>query len=149
MRLNKQLLLGRVGRKGAELRYNATGTPTCVVETNKPGADGQVYTSFHKVDITGRFAEDLSVTLEPGDEILVEGEHPYRSTVDPKTPQKKTARGLSTWGVEPAHPSPCGRRARRGHARSRPGRTGGEDHRPERTCGRQSVAARTVAALRL
>jgi hypothetical protein len=44
--LNKQLLLGRVGRKGAELRYNAKGTQTCtlVVEMDKPGADGQVYT---------------------------------------------------------------------------------------------------------
>jgi single-stranded DNA-binding protein len=99
--LNKQLLLGRVGAKGPELRYNAKGTPYCslVVETDKAGTDGQVYTSYHRVEITGRFAEDLSVTLEPGDEILVEGEHQYRSTVDAKTGQKKTTCVLSTWGV--------------------------------------------------
>jgi hypothetical protein len=97
--LNKPLLLGRVGRKGPELRYNATGTPcrALAVETDKAGADGQVDTS--KVDITGRFAEDLSVTLEPGDAILVAGAHHYRPTVDPKTPQKHPTCGLSTWGV--------------------------------------------------
>jgi primosomal replication protein N len=98
--VNRQPLWGRVGAKGAELRYNAKGTPCCslVVETDNAGPDGQVYMSS-KVEITGRFAEDLSVSLEPGAEILVAGEHRYRPTVDPKTQQKNTTGGLSTWGV--------------------------------------------------
>jgi hypothetical protein len=99
--INTQILPSCIGAKGPELHDNAKGTPTCamVVETDKAGADGQVYTSFHKVDITGRLAEALSVTLAPGDEILVDGEYHDRSTVDPKTPQKNTSCGLSTWGV--------------------------------------------------
>jgi single-stranded DNA-binding protein len=99
--VNRQQLLGRISSRGPELRYNAKGTAYCslVLETDKPGPDGQVYTSYHRVEITGKFAQDLSVTLEPGDEILVEGEHQYRSSVDPKTQAKKTTCVLSTGWV--------------------------------------------------
>lgn len=85
MHLNRQQLLGRISNRLPELRYNARDTPYCTLtlEIEKPGSDGQVYTSYHKVEIMGRFAQDLSVTLAPGDEILVEGEHQYRSTGDP------------------------------------------------------------------
>jgi Single-strand binding protein family len=99
--INKRILPGRIGAKGAELRYNAKGTPYCslVVETDKTGPDGQVYTSSHKLEITGRLAEDPSVSLEPGAKILVAGAPHDRPTVAPKTPHKKTTCGLSTWGV--------------------------------------------------
>jgi single-stranded DNA-binding protein len=105
--LNKQLLLGRIGARGVKLTYNHSGTPICTVplETDKAGKDGKVYTSYHRVEITGRFAEDLSVTLEPGDEILCEGEHQYRSTVDPKSGEKKTTCVLSTWGISQRTPA--------------------------------------------
>ena len=75
MDLNRQLLLGRISRQ-PELRYNAKGTAYCslTLAIDKPSADGQVYTSWHQVEIIGKFAQDLSVTLEVGDEILVEGE---------------------------------------------------------------------------
>jgi hypothetical protein len=66
-----------------------------VVETDKAGADGQVYTS--KVDTTGRLAGDLSVTLVPGAAILVAGAPHDRLTVDPETPQKHPTGGLATW----------------------------------------------------
>jgi hypothetical protein len=66
--IHKPILPGRIGAKGPELRCDATGTPyrALVVETDKAGADGQVYMSFHQVEITGRLAGALSVTLEPG-----------------------------------------------------------------------------------
>jgi hypothetical protein len=66
--INTPILPGRISAKGPELRCDATGTPyrALVVETDKAGADGQVDMSFHKVEIIGRFAEALSVTLEPG-----------------------------------------------------------------------------------
>ena len=72
---------------------------------DKPSADGQVYTSWHQVEIIGKFAQDLSVTLEVGDEILVEGEHQHRSLVDPKTSEKKKWCVLSTWGVSQRIPA--------------------------------------------
>jgi single-stranded DNA-binding protein len=105
--LNKQLLLGRIGARGVKLTYNSSGTPICTVplETEKAGKDGKVYTSYHRVEITGRFAEELSVSLEAGDEILCEGEHQYRSTVDPKSGEKKTTCVLSTWGIAQRTPA--------------------------------------------
>jgi hypothetical protein len=101
MHLNKPPLPGCVGRQGAELRHDATDTPTCalVVETDKAGTDGQVYASFHEVDLIGRLAKDLSVTLESGDAILVAGAPHDRPTVGPKTPQQHPTGGLSTRGV--------------------------------------------------
>jgi single-stranded DNA-binding protein len=107
MHVNKQLLLGRIGAKGAELRYNAHGTPYCslTLEIDKAGKDGPIYTNYHRIEITGRFSEELAVTLDPGDEILVEGEHQYRSTIDPKTQQKKTTCVLSTWGIQQRIPA--------------------------------------------
>jgi hypothetical protein len=76
--INTRILPGHIGAKGPELRCDATGTPypALVVETDKAGAGGQVYMSFHKVEITGRFAEALSVTLEPGlvGKIIVQSE---------------------------------------------------------------------------
>lgn len=68
-----------------------------------------MYTSYHRVEITGRLSEELAVTLEPGDEILIEGEHQYRSVIDAKTGQKKTTCVLSTWEINqrlPAGTSP-------------------------------------------
>jgi single-stranded DNA-binding protein len=109
--VNRQQLLGRISSCGAELRYNAKGTPYCslTLETDKIGPDGQkTYTSYHRVEITGRLAEDLSVTLEAGDEILVEGEHQYRSSVDPKTQAKKTTCVLSTGWVNQRQPALAG-----------------------------------------
>jgi single-stranded DNA-binding protein len=58
------------------------------------------------VEITGKFAESCAETLEPGDEILCEGEHQYRSVVDPKTHEKKTKCVLSTWAVSQRVPAP-------------------------------------------
>jgi single-strand DNA-binding protein len=100
---NRQTLLGRISKR-PELRYNTKGTPYCslTLAVDKPGRDeGQVYTSWHQVEITGRFAEDLSVTLEAGDEILVEGEHQHRSLIDPKTVEKKKWCVLSDLGHSP------------------------------------------------
>jgi single-stranded DNA-binding protein len=91
MHLNKQLLLGRIGARDVGLTYNSTGTPVCSipVDTNKVGKDDKVYTSNHRVEITGRYAELCASELEPGDEILVAGEHQYRPISDPKTKEKK------------------------------------------------------------
>ena len=100
MHVNRQTLLGRISKR-PELRYNAKGTPFCslTLAIEKSGREGQVYTSWHQVEISGKFAEELSVTLEAGDEILVEGEHQHRSLVDPRTQEKKKWCVLSTWGV--------------------------------------------------
>jgi single-stranded DNA-binding protein len=108
--LNKQLLPGRISARGPKLTYNSAGTPICsfTVEIDKPGKDGKVYTSFHTVEITGRYAEPCAEQLEPGDEILVEGEHQYRSSVDPKTKEKRTRCVLSTWGVSQRTPASVG-----------------------------------------
>jgi hypothetical protein len=76
--INKPIFPGRIGAKGPALRCDAKDTPyrALVVETDKAGADRQVYMSFHKVAIIGRFAEPLSVTLEPSlvGKIIVQSE---------------------------------------------------------------------------
>jgi single-stranded DNA-binding protein len=105
MHCTRYLILGRVSSRGPKLTYNSAATPICslVLEVDKVGRDGKVYTGYHKVEITGKFAEPCAEELEAGDEILVEGEHQCRSMVDPKTKEKKTTCVLSTWGVSQRH----------------------------------------------
>ena len=90
--INKPILPGRISAKGPELRCDAKGTPyrALVVETDKAGADGQVYMSFHEVEITGRFAGALSVTLEPGlvGKIIVQSELAGDSLRHPEQAQR-------------------------------------------------------------
>jgi hypothetical protein len=73
LHLNRELLLGRLGPRGVRLTDNASATPTCsfVLEVDKIGRDGKVYTSFHSVEITGKHAEPCAEQRLPGDEVLV------------------------------------------------------------------------------
>jgi single-stranded DNA-binding protein len=100
MHLNRQQLLGRLSRL-PKLDYKSNGTPFCTftLEVDSPDEAGQLHTGYHRVEITGRHAERWAATLEPGDEVYVEGQHQYRSTVDPKTQAKVVKCVLSTWGV--------------------------------------------------
>jgi len=107
MHVNRQILLGRIGPRGVRLTYNSAGTPICTLtlEIDKVGRDQKTYTSFHTVEITGKHAEPCAEQLLPGDEVLVEGEHQYRSTIDPKTQEKRTKCVLSTWGITQRMPA--------------------------------------------
>jgi hypothetical protein len=64
--VNRQLLLGRIGPRGVRLTYNSNGMPLCslTLEIDKPGKQGDVYTSYHTVEITGRYAEQCAAELE-------------------------------------------------------------------------------------
>jgi len=94
MHMTRYLVPGRISARRVKLTYTQAATPVCslVLEVDKPSRDGTVYTGYHKVEITGKFAEACAEELEAGDEILVEGEHQYRSTVDPKTKGKDDVR---------------------------------------------------------
>jgi single-stranded DNA-binding protein len=101
MHINVCTLVGRVSKAGPKLSYASSGTPVCslVVEVDEQAGE-QVYTTYIPVDITGRYAEQTSIEVEAGDEVMISGKLKYRSVVDQKTQQKTSKLIVSSWGIQ-------------------------------------------------
>jgi single-stranded DNA-binding protein len=104
MHVNTVMLIGPVGTRGVKLSYSEQAVPTCTfwLEVEEPGKGGQLYTSYIPVEVTGKYAEDAAATLEPGDEVLLDGWLKYRSTVSPQTQEKAGRLVVRTWMVTKA-----------------------------------------------
>lgn len=81
--LNKAMIMGRLGND-PELKYTANQTPVCnlsVATSKKWVKDGQKQevTSWHKVVVYGKQAENCNKFLAKGREVFIEGELNYRS----------------------------------------------------------------------
>jgi single-stranded DNA-binding protein len=100
-------MIGRVSPKGAALRYAESGTPCCsfVLEVDEV-TQGKTYTTYIPCEITGKYAEDTSVTIEPGDVLQISGKWKYKSTVDQKTGAKVSKPVVSSWGISQREPAP-------------------------------------------
>jgi single-stranded DNA-binding protein len=102
MHVNVCTLVGRVSPAGPKLSYASSGTPICslVVEIDEFGPGEKVFTTWLPVRITGKYAEQSSVDLEPGDIVMVSGKLKYESTMDVKTQQKTSKLIVSSWGIQ-------------------------------------------------
>ncbi len=91
MHLNSCLMIGRVSPKGAQLRYAESGTPLCsfVLEVDEV-SNGKTFTTYIPCEVSGKYAEQTSVEVEPGDVLQVSGKWKYKPVVD----QKSGAKGL-------------------------------------------------------
>jgi single-stranded DNA-binding protein len=101
MHVNVCTVVGRVSKAGPRLTYTESGTPVCslVVEVDELSG-GRIFTTYLPVDITGRYAEQSSVDLEPGDVVQISGKLKYKSTVDKRTQEKTSKLIISTWGIQ-------------------------------------------------
>lgn len=68
MHLNSCLMIGRVSPRGAQLRCAENGTPLCsfVLEIDEISG-GKTYTMLIPCEVTGQYAEQTSVEIEPSD----------------------------------------------------------------------------------
>jgi single-stranded DNA-binding protein len=100
--VNVCTLVGRVSPAGPKLSYASSGTPICslVVEVDEMGPGEKIFTTWLPVRITGKYAEQSSVDLEPGDIVMVSGKLKYESTMDVKTQQKTSKLIISSWGIQ-------------------------------------------------
>jgi single-stranded DNA-binding protein len=105
--LNSCLMIGRVSPKGPALRYAETGTPFCsfVLEVDEV-TNGKTFTTYIPCEITGKFAEDTSTTIEAGDVLQISGKWKYKSVVDQKSGAKVSKPVVSSWGVAQRIPAP-------------------------------------------
>ena len=57
--VNRVLLLGRLGRRGAELRYNTNGSPCAsfTIDLVEVSSTGQCYTTYIACECWGKKAE--------------------------------------------------------------------------------------------
>jgi hypothetical protein len=85
--LNSCLMIGRVSPRGAQLRCAENGTPLCsfVLEIDEVGS-GKTFTTFVPCEITGKYAEESSVTIEPGDVLQTERNVRYAAIMDRRFP---------------------------------------------------------------
>jgi single-stranded DNA-binding protein len=102
------ILLGRVTTAGPKLTYpeKLGGHPTCSfwVQVDEPGKDGQIYSSYLPVEITGKHAEDVASELNPGDEVCLDGKLKYKTTIG-KDGHKRGSVIVTAWFVTRA-PTP-------------------------------------------
>jgi single-stranded DNA-binding protein len=105
--VNVCTLVGRVSQAGAKLTYASSGTPICslVVEVDEMGPGEKIFTTWLPVRITGRYAEQSSIDLEPGDIVQISGKLKYESSMDVKTQQKTSKLVISTWGIQQRQPA--------------------------------------------
>ena len=105
MHLNSCVMIGRVSAKGPQLRYAESGTPFCsfVLEVDEL-SQGKTYTTYIPCEITGKYAEQTSVDIEPGDVLQIAGKWKYKSTVDQKTGAKVSKPIVSSWGISQRYP---------------------------------------------
>jgi single-stranded DNA-binding protein len=106
MHLNSCTMIGCVSSKGAALRSTESGAPFCsfVLEVDEL-SQGKVYTTWIPIEIVGKHAEQTSMDLEAGDEVLVSGKWKYKSTVDQKSGVKMSKPMVSTWGIQQRQPA--------------------------------------------
>jgi single-stranded DNA-binding protein len=109
MHVNVSTIVGRVN-KPPQLRYAENGTPCCslVVEVEEHGKDGATFLTWLPVEISGRYAEQTSVEVEAGDEVLISGKLKYKSPIDSKTQQKTSKLIVSSWGIQQRIPALAG-----------------------------------------
>jgi hypothetical protein len=63
-------------------------------------ADTPVYTTYIPCEITGKYAEESAVTIEPGDVLQIAGKWTYKpGVIDPKTGAKIAKPVVSSWGA--------------------------------------------------
>jgi single-stranded DNA-binding protein len=105
--VNTCTLVGRVSPAGPKLSYASSGTPICslVVEVDEMGLGEKIFTTWLPVRITGKYAEQTSVDLEPGDIVQISGKLKYESAVDQKSQQKSSELVISTWGISQRQPA--------------------------------------------
>ncbi len=78
MSLNKIILIGNIGRE-ADLRYTPQGTPVCnfTLATNEkrrsPSGESETITTWFRVTLWGKQAENLHRYLQKGKQVYVEG----------------------------------------------------------------------------
>lgn len=143
MHLNSCLMIGRVSAKGPQLRYTESGTPCCsfVLEVDEV-TNGKTYTTFIPCEITGKYAEDTSVTIEAGDILQIAGKWKYKSTVDQKSGVKVSKPVVSSWGVAQRIPALSeSAQAERSDAPEYPEQGGEPPTRPEPKARRPRLAA--------
>jgi single-stranded DNA-binding protein len=106
MHLNSCTMIGRISAKSPSLRYPESGAPFCsfVLEVDEL-SQGKVYTTWIPIEIVGKHAEQTSMDLEAGDEVLVSGKWKYKSTVDQKSGVKMSKPVVSTWGIQQRQPA--------------------------------------------
>jgi single-stranded DNA-binding protein len=105
--LNSCLMIGRVSPRGAHLRYAESGTPFCsfMLEIDEV-TDGKVYTTFIPCEITGKYAQQTAIALEPGDVVQISGKWRYKPVVvDQKSGAKISKPVVSSWGVSQRQPA--------------------------------------------
>jgi single-stranded DNA-binding protein len=105
--VNSVLVVGRVGKNLPKVQYASNGNPTCTytLEVDEPSKSGETFTLFLPVEIWGQ-AEIAAETLDPGDEVMLQGKLKYKSVVDAKTQVKVSKLMISSWGIAQRQPAP-------------------------------------------
>jgi single-stranded DNA-binding protein len=79
--INRVLLTGTIGEYGVILRYTEKAKPfgSFSVGVWEVGTDEAMHPTFCEVRVVGRQAEPLSISLEVGDRVLIDGKLQWRA----------------------------------------------------------------------
>lgn len=95
--VNKVFLLGTIGDKGVSVRFleeSGSRVASFLLKLTEPGANGQLYTSYHLVECFGK-ALEVAEGLEAGACVLVDGKLRRRKVAGDRYETAVLALGLA------------------------------------------------------